>query len=76
MDINDIELIDVYERVSFDKSITHDIPTGISRIKIGMNEFLYLIPCGIDYECEGGHYIYSISQQQFDVKFSLSKLER
>lgn len=72
MNLQDIELLDVYQRVG---SVTLSQPIGIARITIGKNKFLYLIPTGVGVECEDGHHIYSMTQEGFDKNFSLSMLE-
>jgi len=70
----DIELISVYERMGSFRELTCSTPVGIAKIKIG-KKYIYLIPRGYDYNCEGGHDIEQISQEKFDELYSNIKID-
>lgn len=63
-----IELINVYEK--FGNGYTYTTPCGVAKIKQG-KKYVYAIPYGEDYECEGGHYIEIITEEEFNNKYSL-----
>lgn len=72
---SDIEFIDVWQRMGENSTATFNYaPVGIVKIKTG-RKYIYLIPIGCDYNCEGGHSIYQITQEEFDKQYSLTKLE-
>lgn len=69
-----IELIGVYERMQSFPNKTYTTMQTLAKVKTGRNEFVYLIPYGIDYECEGGHHIEILNQAEFENLYSPTKL--
>jgi hypothetical protein len=70
MENKNIELITVYEIMGQFAPATYTTPQTIAKVKQG-RKFVYLIPYGEDYECEGGHHIEIIGQEEFERKYSL-----
>lgn len=51
----------------------HNTPDTLAKIKQG-REFVYIMPYGEDYECEGGHHTEILNQAEFDSLYSLVQL--
>lgn len=70
-----IELIEVFERMTSNPEITYTTPQTLAKIKTG-SEFVYIMPYGTDYECEDGHHCEILTQEEFEQGYSTTKLER
>lgn len=64
-----IEEIDAYKKHS---TFISAYPTGIVKIIHG-KKIIYIMPYGVDYECEGGHFCQQLTEEEFNKAFSLMK---
>lgn len=69
-----IELISAFSRMASFPGKTYSTSTTLARLKYG-KKFVYLEPYGEGWECEGGHYIKILTQEEFDHLYSLSRQE-
>lgn len=69
-----IELIYAYERMASWPDKTYDRATGLAKVKQG-RKFVYIMPYGEDYECEGGHFVKILNQTEFDHLYSLTRMD-
>jgi hypothetical protein len=68
-----IELVSAYGKMQSFPGKTYQTPETLARVKQG-KEFIYLMPYGTDYECEGGHHIEILNQEEFNNLYSLEYL--
>lgn len=66
-----IESLNAYHK--FDGGITYNHADTVTRITHGKT-ILYIIPYGIDYECEGGHHTEELSEHEFNKRYSLTHI--
>jgi len=67
-----IKLIDAYEYGNKRKGFTrwtYDRPSTVARVSDGAN-VVYLIPYGVDYECDGGHHVKQLTAAEFRKQYS------
>ena len=69
-----IELITVYAKMQSFPNKTYTTRETLAKVKQG-KEYVYLMPYGENYECEGGHHIEILSQAEFDYLYSLELLK-
>jgi hypothetical protein len=69
-----IELIAAYEVMQSFPPKTYTTPQTLAKVKQG-REFVYLMPYGENYECEGGHHIEILNQAEFEARYSLEYVE-
>lgn len=68
-----VTLISAYQKMQSFPNKTYTTPDTIAKVKIG-KEYVYLRPYGEDYECEGGHHVDILNQDEFDYLYSLNIL--
>lgn len=69
-----IELIVAYQKMQSFPNITYTTPDTLAKVRQG-NKYVYIMPYGEDYECEGGHHVEILSQEEFDNIFSVELLK-
>lgn len=73
-----IEIIPAWEymngigRATGDARPTYSQITEVAKVKVG-RKFQYVVPYGIDWECDGGHSVEVLTQEEFDKRFSIKE---
>ena len=69
-----IELITAYAKMKSFPSKTYSTAETLAKVKLN-REYVYIMPYGEDYECEGGHHVEILSQAEFDNLYSLERVK-